>query len=498
MLLRAEHIFKHFGGVQALHDVTVAIEAGEVHALLGENGAGKSTLGKILAGVYPPDSGDIYWQGKQIRLHSPTEAQRLGIGIIFQELDLFSNLTVEENIVVRNLHFDETVFDNRKRCEEFCRPFLKKVRLGDIPGNRILGDLSTGEMQLAAIARALSFNAKMIVMDEATSSLTEDAVENLFGLIHDLKKQGVAIIYVSHKMDEIFRIADRVTVLRDGEYVGTRETSNTTIDELIRMMVGRSIDQTQSAASHRTDEEMLQVERLCTRKLREISFSLRRGEVLGIAGLVGAGRTEIGEALYGLDGIRSGKISLKNKPYTPKTPHHAMENGIGLLPEDRKLSGLMSQMGVYENMSLSSLHRYSTAGWIKVKDEFADCDKIAAKTLLKAASPKHPVDSLSGGNQQKVLLGRWLLVDPDVIFLDDPTRGVDVGAKEDIYAMIEKLAASGKGVMMTSSELPELLRCCDRIMVMNEGRCTGIVDARQTTQEEIMALAATVMEENEA
>ncbi|MCP4010142.1 MAG: sugar ABC transporter ATP-binding protein, partial [Proteobacteria bacterium] len=446
MILQAKHLCKHFGGVQALDGVSVDIKAGEVHALLGENGAGKSTLGKILSGVYPPDSGSIYWDGKEVRLHSPIDAQRLGISIIFQEIDLFSNLTVEENIVLRNLHFRETMFDNRTRSEEFCRPFLNKVRLDDMPGNRLVRDLSTGEMQLVAIARALSFNAKVIVMDESTSSLTEDAVENLFELIEDLKQHGVAIIYVSHKMDEIFRIADRVTVLRDGEYVGTRPTGKTTVDELITMMVGRSIDQSQNLAIHCAEEEVLRVDELCTQTLKNVSFALRRGEVLGVAGLVGAGRTEIGKALYGLDRIHAGAITLKGKPYTPQSPRKSMEKGLGLLPEDRKLAGLMMQMSVYDNMSMASLERYSAYGWLNVKKEFASCDVIAAKTLLKAASPKHCVDSLSGGNQQKVLIGRWVLVNPDVMFLDDPTRGVDVGAKEDIYRIIETLAAAGKAV----------------------------------------------------
>ena len=494
MLLRTEQICKHFGGVQALQHVNVEIEAGEVHALLGENGAGKSTLGKILAGVYPPDTGKIYWDGKPVHFGSPMDAQRLGIGIIFQEIDLFANLTIEENIIVRNLHFQETILDNHKRSAEFCRPFLTKVRLGHLPGNRLLADLSTGEMQLVAIARALSFNARVLVMDESTSSLTEDAVENLFELIGELKKHGVAIIYVSHKMDEIFRIADRVTVLRDGEYVGTKRTAETDMDELIRMMVGRSIDQSRRATSFCSDEEMLRVEGLCSRKLKDVSFAVHRGEVLGIAGLVGAGRTEIGQALYGLDHLKQGRIHVKGAPYTPVSPRLAMEKGLGLLPEDRKIAGLMMQMSVYENMSMSALQRYSKYGWIDVPAEFRECAAIAARTMLKAASPNEPVDALSGGNQQKVLISRWTLVDPDIIFLDDPTRGVDVGAKEDIYSIIAQLAADGKAVLMTSSELPELLRCCDRIMVMNEGRCVDILAAAQTTQEAIMALAATVME----
>lgn len=495
MLLQAEHLFKHFGGVQALKDVSVEIEAGEVHALLGENGAGKSTLGKILAGVYPADTGKIAWEGQPVHLASPLDAQRLGITIIFQEIDLFSNLTVEENIVVRNLNFKESFLDNSRRREQFCRPFLEKVRLGNIPGHRLLSELSTGEMQLVAIARALSLNTKLIVMDESTSSLTDDAVENLFELIQELQTHGVAIIYVSHKMDEIFRVADRVTVLRDGEWVGTKKTSETTIAELIKMMVGRYIDQSLRSPSHCTAEEMLRVEGLRTKKLKEVSFALHRGEVLGIAGLVGSGRTELGAALYGLDAVHQGNITLKGKPYRPASPHNSMAEGFGLLPEDRKLSGLMMQMGVYENISISALERYSRYGWINVPGEFAQCAQVAAKTLLRAASPKYAVDSLSGGNQQKVLLSRWVLVDPEVMFLDDPTRGVDVGAKEDIYGIIETLAAAGKAVLMTSSELPELLRCCDRIMVMHEGRCAGILDARKTSQEKIMALAATTLEE---
>jgi ABC-type sugar transport system ATPase subunit len=490
MLLQANHICKHFGGVQALNNVNVDIEAGEVHALLGENGAGKSTLGKVIAGVHRLDSGQILWNGTAVKLESPLDAQRLGISIIFQEIDLFTNLTVEENIVLRNLHFQETALDNRKRCEEFCRPFLEKVRLGDMPGHRLLGEISVGEMQLVAIARALSFEAKVIVMDESTSSMTDDAVENLFALIQDLTNNGVAIIYVSHKMDEIFRIADRITVLRDGECVGTKKTSDTNVDELINLMVGRYIDQSQRSTSHSSQAEILRVTELSTQKLNKVSFDLRRGEVFGIAGLVGSGRTEIGKVLYGLDTIQFGKIMLKDQPYRPVSPWDAIKKGLGMLPEDRKLFGLMMQMGVYENISMSALRRFSKCGWIDVKQEFSHCDEIAMKTLLKAASPIHAVNSLSGGNQQKVLLSRWVLVDPEVIFLDDPTRGVDVGAKEDIYAIIEDMAASGKAVMMTSSELPELLRCCDRVMVMREGRNAGIMDGRNATQEEIMALAA--------
>jgi len=487
-ILKASGIEKRFGGVQALIDAEVSIQAGEVHALMGENGAGKSTLGKIIAGVIRADAGVIEWEGKRVHISNPLDAQRLGIGIIFQELDLFPNLSIAENIAVENLHFDEGVWVRRSRLNAFCQPYLDQVGL-DISLDKRVGELSMGQMQLVAIARALSMQARVLVMDESTSALTGDMVENLFSLISRLREQGVAIIYVSHKMDEIFRIADRVTVMRDGRVVGTSLTAETDVQEIIHLMVGREVLGKERSISQCSDTVIFEAEGMCTKKIQEISFSLNAGEVLGVAGLVGSGRSELGNAMYGVDPVISGRMKLQGKLYKPRHPHHACSQGVGLVPEDRKLQGLMMQMSVRENSSISSLSYMNRLGFLQSTLEQQGFDNIAQKTRLKAGSPMHAVSTLSGGNQQKVLLGRWLMVDSQLLFLDDPTRGVDVGAKEDIYSLIEELAEQGKGIVMVSSELSELLRCCDRILVMNEGRLQGIVDVESTSQEDIMTLA---------
>jgi len=482
-------IDKRYDGVHALRNVSLDIEEGEVHALVGENGAGKSTLGKVIAGVVRCDRGRIEVCGKPSAIHHPLDAQRLGIGIIFQELDLFPNLTVGENIMVGNLSVKTGALVRMSEVERFCRPWLAQVGLAELPVSKMLGELQIAEVQLVAIARALSMNAKVLVMDEPTSSLPDDAVDNLFRLIRSLKETGVAVIYVSHKMNEIFTIADRITVLRDGSLIGTKRVDETTIEEVISMMVGRNLEVLRK--ENRTfGDVLLDVRGLCTHKLRNVSFQVRAGEVLGVSGLVGAGRSELGAALFGLDRIVSGTILLKGENYTPRTPRDAIRKGLGLLPEDRKLQGLCMQNSVRENSTLTILSRLETAGVVRRAEETKAMQAVHGKTRLKAASYEEPVSSLSGGNQQKVLLAKWLLADPDVIFLDDPTRGIDIGAKHDVYELIAELAAAGKGILFVSSELPELLRCSDRIMVMAEGRVSGIVDAGNATQNEIIKLAA--------
>ena len=484
-LLEARGVTKHFGGVAALLDGAFSLRAGEIHAIMGENGAGKSTLGKILAGVYPPDAGSITLDGELFCPANPREAQARGVAMIYQELDLFPHLSIAENMVTANLAFNENVWVKRGEMEAFAQPFVRRVGL-NAPLHTLVGELSIGDQQLVAIARALSMNAQVMVMDESTSALTEHAVDNLFNVIRELKSLGVAIIYVSHKMDEIFSICDRVTILRDGVTVGSYSTLDVGMEELIQCMVGREIDTDVQSISHRLDEVILSFEDVCTSKLRDVSFHLNKGEVLGVAGLVGSGRTELGEALFGLDVIESGLMTFRGIPYHPASPVNAMEQGIGFVPEDRKTMGLMMQMSVRENGMLSGLVR---GGVVQHREE-ADRDNVLAqRTRLKSANPRASVSCLSGGNQQKVLLGRWLSVDPEVYFLDDPTRGVDVGAKQDIYTLIDTMAAEGKSLIMVSSELPELLRCCDRILIMNSGRIVGEVDARNTGQEAIMHLA---------
>jgi ABC-type sugar transport system ATPase subunit len=481
-------VSKHYGGVAALHNAHFALQSGEVHALIGENGAGKSTLAKIIAGAVRADSGTIAIDGGPVTIASPLDAQRLGVGIIYQELDLFPNLSVGENLVIGNLGLEEGFVVRFGRMEAFCRPFLEQVGLSCSLRQMVAG-MSIGQMQLLAIARALSMKARILVMDEPTSSLSNDAVERLFGLIRQLKARGVAVIYVSHKMDEILRICDRATVLRDGETVQTLETRTTTATEIIRLMVGRDLRISTRAERHVTGEVLLSAQGLTTGTLRSISFELRRGEVLGVAGLVGAGRSELGAALFGLDPIRSGTLLRGGMPIAPHSPGEAMRHGIGLAPEDRRLEGLMMNMSVLENGTMGVLQRMQTWGFIRGGEEQSALRAVARQVALNCRSMDAPVSTLSGGNQQKVLLSRWLLLDPEVLFLDDPTRGIDVGAKQDIYRIIDDLAAAGKGVILVSSELPELLRCCDRIMVLREGRITAIYDAKEATQEKIMASA---------
>ena len=473
-LLQVENVSKHYGGVCALKNAHFALRTGEVHALIGENGAGKTTLSRIVAGSALADTANIAMDGRPATIASPVDAQRLGIGIIYQELDLFPNLTVGENLVIGNLHFREGRLVSPRRIEAFCRPFLDRVGLACGAGE-VVAALSIGQKQLVAIARALSMNARILLMDEPTSSLFDDAVERLFGLIGELKRAGVSVVYISHKMDEIFRICDRATVLRDGETIGTVEIAATDASQIIRMMVGRDLQMAARPERRDPGDVVLSVERLTTDKLRGISFELRRGEVLGVAGLVGAGRSELGAALIGMDRIRSGYIRL-----------HA---SIGLVPEDRRLQGLMMRMSVLENCTIAVLPRMQRLGFIRHQQERRALEPLARRLGLDCDSTARPVNQLSGGNQQKALLARWLLRDPDVLFLDDPTRGIDVGAKQDIYGIVDELAAAGKGVILVSSELPELLRCCHRIMVLSEGRLTAIYDAKEATQENIMAAA---------
>ena len=488
ILLQAEGIDKHYGGVHALDGVDFDVVAGEVHALVGENGAGKSTLGKIVAGVVRADAGRIRLGGKDVTIASPLDAQRLGISIIFQELDLFPNLTVAENIAIRNLHVERGQAVRMRKLARQIRPFMDQVGL-TCPPHTPLETLPIGQMQLTAIARSLSMNARLIVMDEPTSSLEGEAVETLSDLIRKLRDAGVSIIYVSHKMDEIFRIADRITVLRDGRRIDTKAASDTNVDDVIRMMVGRDVSDVQRRRGQPRDEVLLSARNLTTAAVRGVSFDLHAGEVLGIAGLAGAGRSEIGAALFGLDRIQEGEVTVRGGGLRPRSPRQAMRAGLGLLPEDRKLQGLMMDMSVKHNATMSILDRLQVGGFIRRRSETRAIGAVHERILLKAASPDVPVHTLSGGNQQKVLLSRWLLVNPDVIFLDDPTRGIDVGAKQDVYGIIEELAAGGKGVIFVSSELPELLRCCDRILVLHEGEPAGILDAADATQETIMALA---------
>jgi ABC-type sugar transport system ATPase subunit len=489
-ILTFRGIDKHFGGIHALKDVSFSIGRGEICALMGENGAGKSTLGKVITGVIQSDSGTMEFEGRRHAPATSLDAQREGISIIFQELDLFPNQSVAQNLIIGNLKLlpRQGGFLSERALERIAGPWLEKVGLGISP-SIALGRLPIAHVQLVSIARALSMESRLIVMDEPTSALTNEAVDTLFSLVRTLKDEGVTIIFISHKMDEIFRIADSIVVMRDGAYIGTRRRQETNPGEIVSMMVGREIPEKARQKSWKKDEVVLAFDSVTTRKLKGVSFELHAGEVLGVAGLVGAGRTEMGSALFGLDPLRGGSISLRGRRIEEFSPRKSIERGIGLIPEDRKLEGLLMQQSVRDNVALAVAERNQALGFMRRRRIDALVKGVLESTRIKAASPEVCINTLSGGNQQKALVGRWLLVGSEVLFLDDPTRGVDIGAKEDIYQIIGELAQGGRSVIFVSSELPELLRCADRILVLCWGELMGTLDAEATNQEEIMRLA---------
>jgi ribose transport system ATP-binding protein len=486
-ILEARGISKRFQATQALDKVDFSVESAEVHALMGENGAGKSTLAKIFAGVTIPDEGETYFDGKRVAISDPRRARDIGIGIVFQELDLFPHLSIADNIAIGNSKAKEQFFIRRSELKEWCRQFLHQVQLDTDPDAR-LTQLSISQVQLVAIARALSLGAKVIFFDEPTSSLAQDDAVRLLALIKDLRGRGVSSVYVTHKMEEVQQIADRVTVMRDGKYVGTRMARDFSTDELVHMMVGRHIEVLERRVSSTLREDVvLEVRNLETDFLRGITFSVKAGEVLGIAGLVGSGRSELGAALFGMRKRKAGSVSLNGKEFAPTDPRNAIEKGFGLLPEDRKSEGLFPQLSIRENTTISVLHRFRAADRVRTETtrvtEFTE--KFGMRSPIEA-----PIGTLSGGNQQKMVLARWFMADPAVLFLDEPTRGIDVGAKQEIYKLIEEMAAKGKAIVLVSSELPELWRCCDRILILNAGRQAGIVDPAIATPEEVIKLAA--------
>jgi ABC-type sugar transport system ATPase subunit len=484
-ILEARNISKRFEGTQALQGASFSLERGEVHALMGENGAGKSTLSKIFAGVYKPDEGEIFVDGVKVTIDNPLRGQDLGIGMVFQELDLFPQLTVAENMAIANPGARERTIVRNRELGAWCEGYLEQVALRVRPDN-LLRDLSIGQIQRVAIARALSMKSRVVLMDEPTSSLTDDGVESLFELIARLKSQGVAFVYVSHKMAEVGRIADRITVLRDGRVVGTKAASELNTDELIAMMAGRKLDRSQRSQRSVSADVLLKVRNLSTNFLSSISFELHAHEVLGVAGLVGAGRSELGAALFGLSKKLEGDVFFDGKSFDPRSPAEAIRRGLCLLPEDRKSEALFPQMSVLENASIAVVQqmRLARSGY-----EAKQVDSLLRDRLAVSAKPDTAISTLSGGNQQKIIFARWLLAEPRVLFLDEPTRGIDVNTKEQMYGIIDDFAAQGKGVILVSSELPELWRCCDRILVLHEGRQAGIVIPEESTQEDVLRLA---------
>jgi ribose transport system ATP-binding protein len=485
-------ISKRFPGATALDRVDFDVAAGEIVGLVGENGAGKSTLMKILAGVHRPDSGEIRVDGRSFVMHAPTDAARLGIGVIHQELEVIDTLDVAANVFLGReprMAGPLRLLD-RRRIEADTERQLARIGAPIAPRTP-MRRLSTAQQQLVAIARALSLNARLLILDEPTSSLTISDSERLFRVLHDLRSTGTAIVYISHRLSEIETLADRVVVLRDGRNAGTLVRGETTRDRLVELMVGRAIAHTRATSSTAVGPVVLQIERLRTGRYpaSEVSVEVRRGEVLGIAGLVGAGRTELAEAICGVGTRLSGRILLEGRPIAIDSPRDAIRHRVCLVPEDRRGHGVIAAMSVRENVTLPALTSYAHVGIVSRAAEAVATRHITASMQVKASSIETPVATLSGGNQQKVVLGKWLSLRPRVIFFDEPTQGVDVGAKAEIHRLIRNLADEGTAVVMISSDMEEIVGESDRVAVMHEGRVTGILDRDACTPEAVMRLA---------
>ncbi len=495
-VLEMKDVYKAFPGVIALNHVKLQLKPGTVHALMGENGAGKSTLMKCMFGIYSMDEGEIYIDGVKTEIKNPLDALEKGIAMVHQELQPIPARTIGENIYLGRYPMKKVlgfipIVDHEKMYADAER-VLKEVKMDFDPHTKV-GELSVSQMQSVEIAKAVSANCRVLILDEPTSSLTQNEVEALFNIINDLRSKGVAIVYISHKMDEILRISDEVTIMRDGQYIGTWEAKDLTTDFIITKMVGRELTNLYPPRENVPGEVVFEVEDFTSinpKSFRHINFNVRKGEILGVAGLVGAQRTELMEGIFGIRSKTSGTVRFQGKELNITQPKTAIDNGIAMLTEDRRGTGIMGVLSVADNISIASLNKYLDYGFMlnDKKIEKLVQDNIE-KMNTKTPSSKTPIGSLSGGNQQKVLIGRWLANDPDVLILDEPTRGIDVGAKYEIYCIIADLAKQGKSIIMISSEMAELIGMSDRIMVMCDGRVTGFIDGRDATQENIMELA---------
>lgn len=490
IILTMKDIDKSFPGVHALDHVNFEVKKGEVHALMGENGAGKSTLMKVLTGIYTKDSGSIVFEGKEVEFHNTREAQDAGIVIVHQELNMLGHLTVAQNIFIGREFKKGIRIDDKKMNEEAAKLF-KRLHI-DIDPTETMGNLTVGKQQMCEIAKAISHEAKVIIFDEPSAALTEAEIEELFKIIRDLRKQQLGIVYISHRMDEIKVITDRVTVMRDGTYVGTLITNDCTKDDIINMMVGRVIyEDPKTESSVPADAPVvLKVENLnAGRMVKDVSFELRKGEILGFSGLMGAGRTETARAIFGADPKTGGNIYINGQKVEINSPQDAVKCGIGYLSEDRKRFGIVVQKSVAENSTMASLENFVKGLFIDKKSE----NKIAQDYVESLATKTPGVDqlvvNLSGGNQQKVVIAKWLIRNCDILIFDEPTRGIDVGAKNEIYKLMNRLAEEGKSIIMISSEMTEILRMSDRIVVMCEGKKTGEIDISEASQEIIMNMA---------
>jgi inositol transport system ATP-binding protein len=487
-VLSMEGISKQFPGVRALSDVQLRARKGMVHALMGENGAGKSTLMKCLIGIYAPDSGTITFKGERLNITNTHYALSKGISMIHQELSPIPQMTVAENIYLGREPIAWNGLVDMVKMNRMTTELLERLQIKIKPTAKMC-DLSIANIQLAEIAKAVSYNSDLIIMDEPTSAITEAEVEGLFRIIRSLKAQGCAIIYISHKMDEIFKITDEVTVFRDGQYISTDPTADLTEGKLIEKMVGRTLTDMFHKETTDMGSVFLEVQDLSGKGFRNVSFQVKRGEILGLAGLMGAGRTELMEGLFGVTRTHGGSIKVNGKAVTIKSPADAIRSGMALLTEDRKLTGLYLNASVRENMFIANINRYLLGPFVHFGKIAKDCEKMRGLMRIKTPSLMQIIKNLSGGNQQKVLIARWLLTEPDLLILDEPTRGIDVGAKSEIYRLMTEFVRSGKAIIMISSELPEVLGMSDRIMVMHTGDKVGELSRAEATQEKILQMA---------
>jgi ribose transport system ATP-binding protein len=492
VLLKMEGIDKFFPGVHALDKAHFELRAGEVHALVGENGAGKSTLMKILSGIYARDAGSILYQGKEVEIPSPRAAQHLGISMIHQELNLMNHLSLAQNVFIgREPRSAFRLILDEKKINAQTQALFDSMHLRLDP-RTLAADLTVARQQMVEIAKALSFNSQVLIMDEPTAALTESEIEELFRIIRQLRDKGVGIVYISHRLEELKKISDRITVMRDGRTVDTVDAATVTIDTIISMMVGRTIFESAPEVPENPEQEVVLDVRGLNRgsAIRDVNFQLKKGEILGFAGLMGAGRTEVARAIFGADAIDAGEIFIKGAKVVINSPRDAVRHGIGYLSEDRKQFGLAVGMDVEANIALASFDQFVNAlGVVNDSKTRTVADKYVNALSIKTPSIQQLVRNLSGGNQQKVVIGKWLTADTDILIFDEPTRGIDVGAKSEIYKLLNELAHQGKSIIMISSELPEILRMSHRIIVMCEGRITGELSAGEATQEGIMRLA---------
>ncbi len=489
MKIEMKGINKAFGSNQVLHDAGFVLEDGEVHALMGENGAGKSTLMKILTGVYKKDAGTITIDGKEVNFKNPQEAEKAGIVFIYQELNVLYDLTVEENLFMGKEITKFFGICDKKAMRAKAQEVMEKMGV-NIPVDAVMSDLSVGQQQMVEICKALMVDAKVLIMDEPTAALTERETESLFKVMKSLREKGVSIVYISHRMEEIFELCDRITILRDGSYIGTEKISEIDMDGVVRMMIGREIGERFPKRDVKIGDVVLRVEGLTREGLfHDVSFDVRAGEVLGVAGLMGAGRTEIMRAIFGCIPKDQGNIYIEGQKVRIKNPEQAIKAGIGFITEDRKTEGLLLEKSISDNIEIVNLKTVSQKGVLSRKKEKDLVKKEIEEFHIKCFGPWHECNNLSGGNQQKVVLAKWIATNPKILILDEPTRGVDIGAKKEIYNVINQMAALGVAVVMVSSELPEVLGMSDRIMVVREGEVRGVLDGKAADQEKIMTLA---------